>query len=53
MNMPSGDGNNLAFREKYAVVFKRLQKDIEYAIKLNFTVRSKIAMLFKKEDVVM
>jgi hypothetical protein len=48
MNMPSGDGNNLAFHEKYCVVFKRLQRDIEYAIKLNFTVWSNISML-KKE----
>jgi hypothetical protein len=50
MNMPSCNGNNLAFREnKYTLVFKRLQRDIEYAIKLNFTVWSKITML-KKES---
>jgi hypothetical protein len=48
MNMPSGDGNNLAFHEKYSVVFKRLQRDIEYAIKLNFAVRSKVAKLVKE-----
>jgi hypothetical protein len=53
MNMPSGDGNNLAFREKYSVVFKRLQRDIDYAIKLNFAVRSKIAQLKKRQKVVM
>jgi hypothetical protein len=47
-NMPSGDANNLAFREKYPVVFKRLQRDIDYAIKLNSAVRSKIAQLIKK-----
>jgi hypothetical protein len=50
MNMPrSGDGNNLAFREKYSVVFKRLQRDIDYAIKLNFVVQSKIAQVKETE----
>jgi hypothetical protein len=48
MNMPSGDGNNSAFRENYYVVFKRLQRDIEYAIKLNFAVWSETSMR-KKE----
>jgi hypothetical protein len=50
MNMPSGNGSNLAYRAKYPVVFKILhQCDIEYTIKLNFAVRSKIAQLKETE----
>ena len=48
-NMPSGDGKNLALFEKDPVAFKQLQRDIEYAIKLNFAVRSKTAKHVKKE----
>jgi hypothetical protein len=47
-NMPSGDANNLAFREKFPVAFKRLQRDIDYTIKLNFAVQSELAQLVKK-----
>jgi hypothetical protein len=51
--MPSSDVNNLAFREKYPVVFKRLQRDNDYAIKLNFAVQSKIAQLILRKQLAM
>ena len=51
-NMPSGDGNNLAIREKYPIVFKRIQREIEHAIKLNIALRSRIAQLLVKKQVI-
>jgi len=51
-NMPSGDGNNLAIREKYPIVFKRIQREIEHAIELNVALRSRIAQLVKKDLIV-